>query len=366
MIYQESPTVELKREVTDDLILEIIAFLNSYLGGTIYVGVDDNGDIKGISKDKIDLEESRIINWIRDEGILPNCSDYINLRYNEDNVLEINVSPGKNKPYYLKGKGLKPSGVYIRYSRNKSQATEEEIRRMIRESSIIEYESLISEEQELTFFELEMEFRRRKLDFKKFKMVTSGFKTIDDKYTNLAFIFSDQYNINTKVAIYKGLTRAEFKNKKEFSGSIIRQIHEVLDYVYLCNETRVVIDGSPNREEYDSYPKEALREAIINCYCHRDYDRNSNIKIEFFDDRCEIISPGSFYDGLTLSDALQGVQSFRNINLVRLLYKLDLIENYASGFARIFRSYRDYNKKPQVDILNTAVKISLFNLNSFY
>ena len=42
MIYQESPTVELKREVTDDLILEIIAFLNSYLGGTIYVGVDDN------------------------------------------------------------------------------------------------------------------------------------------------------------------------------------------------------------------------------------------------------------------------------------------------------------------------------------
>lgn len=95
MIYQESPTVELKREVTDDLILEIIAFLNSYLGGTIYVGVDDNGDVKGISKDKIDLEESRIINWIRDEGILPNCSDYINLKYNEDNVLEINISPGK-------------------------------------------------------------------------------------------------------------------------------------------------------------------------------------------------------------------------------------------------------------------------------
>ena len=66
------------------------------------------------------------------------------------------------------------------------------------------------------------------------------------------------------------------------------------------------------RKEILSYNKRAARECILNCYCHRDYSRKSNIKIEFFDDRCEIISPGGFYDGLTLEDALNGLQSFRN------------------------------------------------------
>ena len=45
----------------------------------------------------------------------------------------IEITPGNDKPYYLKDKGLKPSGVYVRYGRNKSQATQEEIRRMIKE-----------------------------------------------------------------------------------------------------------------------------------------------------------------------------------------------------------------------------------------
>jgi predicted HTH transcriptional regulator len=93
----------------------------------------------------------------------------------------------------------------------------------------------------------------------------------------------------------------------------------------LCNGIRIVIDGPPMRKEYSSYYKKAVREAILNCYCHIDYFRRSNIKIEFFDDRCEIISPGGFHGGLTLEEALKGVQSFRNKFLVQLLHKLGYI-----------------------------------------
>ena len=188
---------------------------------------------------------------------------------------------------------------------------------MIKESSDIEYEALESKNQQLTFRSLELAFEERNKDFKEFKMVTSGFINSSNKYTNLAFIFSDQYNVQTKVAVYQGLTREIFKSKKEFEGSIIKQISNVIEYSYLCNEIRVVIDGEPQRKEYESYNKVAVREAILNCYCHRDYSRNSNIKIEFFDDRCELISPGGFYDGLTLESTLKGVQTFRNpmINL---------------------------------------------------
>lgn len=154
MKYEESNLIELKRTLDEKMKPEIIAFLNSYLGGTIYVGVNDDGSVYDFSMEERDSNESRVINWIRDEAIYPNCSDFVKLTHNEDGVLEICIELGNRKPYYLKSKGLKPSGVYVRYGRNKAQATQEEIARMIRESEEISYESLISKNQKLTFREL--------------------------------------------------------------------------------------------------------------------------------------------------------------------------------------------------------------------
>lgn len=362
--YEESNLVELKRSLNDDMIKEVIAFLNSYLGGTIYVGINDDGSFYNPTQEEKDLNESRIINWIRDEAIYPNCSDFVDISYNEDQVLTIKINPGDKKPYYLKSKGLTPSGVYIRYGRNKSQASQEEISRMLRERDNIAFESLISKEQDLTFKALERKFEEIEWDFSQFNFKTSGF--IDNEtglFTNLAFWISDQYNIDTKMAVYQGMDRDIFRSKKEYDGSIIIQIDKVLEYFDLCNEVRVIIDGSPMRKEILSYNKRAARECILNCYCHRDYSRKSNIKIEFFDDRCEIISPGGFYDGLTLEDALNGLQSFRNEKLVKLLFKLGYIENYASGLTRVFNEYKKVNLVPKIDTSLTLFKIILPNIN---
>lgn len=131
----------------------------------------------------------------------------------------------------------------------------------------------------------------------------------------------------------------------------------------MCNEVRVIINGSPTRTEVHSYSIKAAKEAILNCYCHRDFSRRSNIKIEFFDDRVEIISPGGFYSGLTLEDALKGEQSFRNEFVVKLLYKLGYIENYASGLNRIINEYKNDDKQPDIYHSLSMFKITLFNRN---
>lgn len=364
MIYKESEVVELKRQLDNDMKTEIIAFLNSYLGGTIYVGVEDNGTLSILTEKEKDENESKIINWIRDEAIYPNCSNFVKVNYNEDGVLVITITPGNEKPYYLKSKGLKPSGVYIRYGRNISQATQEEISRMVRERDNIRYESLISQNQDLTFKTLENKFIEQGLDYNEFKMKTSGFispKT--NEFTNLAFWFSDQYDVETKIASYQGLDRDIFRLKKEFGGSIINQIDKTLEYFEFCNETRIIINGKPTRTEIPSYNARSAREAILNCYCHKDFSRSSNIKVEFFDDRCEIISPGGFYDGLTLEQALDGLQSFRNPNLVKLLFKLDYIENYASGLSRIFKEYKKINLEPVIKTTIAMFKLTLPNRN---
>ena len=233
---------------------------------------------------------------------------------------------------------------------------------MIMNSSNIFYEELISKIQNLTFNTLKLKFEEKNIEYNKFKMITSGFIK-GNKFTNLAYIFSDQYDIETKIGVYFGLDRSTFKSKKEFSGSIISQIDKTLEYCDICNETRIVIDGSPMRKEYNSYIKLALREAILNCFCHRDYNKRSNIKIEYFDNRCEIISPGGFYGGLTIEEALSGVQSFRNKYLVQLLHKLGYIENYSSGLNRIISEYEKYNIIPVIESSLNMFKITFPNLN---
>ncbi len=364
MIYKESEVVELKRQLDNDMKTEIIAFLNSYLGGTIYVGVEDDGTLSTLTEKEKDENESKVINWIRDEAIYPNCSNFVKVNYNEDGVLVIAIIPGNEKPYYLKSKGLKPSGVYIRYGRNISQASSEEIARMIRERDNIPFESLTSRNQDLTFNILKLKFEEKGLDFSDFKMVTSGFiNPKSNQYTNLAFWFSDQYDVATKMAVYQGLDRSVFRSKKEYVGSIIKQIDNALEYYDLCNEIRIIINGRPTRDEIPSYSSTAAKEAILNCFCHRDMSRSSNIKIEFFDDRCEIISPGGFFDGLTLEEALNGLQSFRNEKLVQLLFKLDYIENYASGLTRIFTEYEKFNLKPEIYTTANMFKITFPNRN---
>lgn len=148
--YFEDERTELKRELIDEVKSEIIAFLNSD-GGTIYVGVDDDGSIVGIkddaSKDKVDL---KLGNWIQ-EAFFPKPSGLIQYYFNNDDVLIINISKGTNKPYYLRDKGPKPSGVYIRVGRSKRKASDDEILRMIMESHSYSYEDDISDEQDLTF-----------------------------------------------------------------------------------------------------------------------------------------------------------------------------------------------------------------------
>ena len=91
--YYEDEKTELKRELIDEVKSEIVAFLNSE-GGTIFVGVDDDGTVIGFKdsniKDDIDL---KLGNWIQD-SFFPKPAGLINFFFNEDDVLEIQVSKG--------------------------------------------------------------------------------------------------------------------------------------------------------------------------------------------------------------------------------------------------------------------------------
>ncbi len=138
---------------------------------------------------------------------------------------------------------------------------------------------------------------------------------------------------------------------------------QLLEYADMLNITSaIIVSYQAQRIETKSYPGVSLREAILNAICHANYLKPSNIKVEFYDDRVEITSPGEIYDG-TLEQILKGYQTFRNPGLVRILDKFDYIENFGKGLKRIQEAYQNSDRRPSFDVNNTYFRIILPNLN---
>ena len=350
--------VELKRELTKDIKKKIIAFANSK-GGTIYIGIDDNGNVVGVPQELKDEYDEKI-SAILTNNIKPNCRNKVQFCYNDD-VLVINISEGDFKPYYLAEKGPKPSGAYIRVGRSKRPVSDDEILTMIRDSSGWLWENQISEEQNLSFDEFSRIASKKNLDFGPHKFRNLRICNKEEKFTNLGLLVSDQNPIEVKFAVYD--KNMNFKIKKEFQGSIISIADEILNYSELFNDTSAkIIPGQISRVETKSYPGASLREGIINAICHADYSLPSNIKVEFFRDKVKIINPGNVYNS-TLEAVLGGVQTFRNPALVNVLYKLGFIENYGTGLQRIREAYENEELKPEFKVIDRYFFLTLPNLN---
>ena len=101
---------EFKSQFTEEIYKEVIAFANTD-GGVVYVGIDNDGNAVGLTD--VDKEYTRITNGIRD-AIMPDVTMFVRFTVQDNKVVRITVSEGTNKPYYLKRKGLKSSGVYVR------------------------------------------------------------------------------------------------------------------------------------------------------------------------------------------------------------------------------------------------------------
>lgn len=172
----ESENIEFKAKLTDEIYKEVIAFANTD-GGVIYIGVDDNGNVVGI--DNVDDTYTRITNGIRD-AIQPDVTMFVKYKLEDNRVVKITVGEGSYKPYYLKSKGLKPSGVYIRQGASSVQASSEQIRRMIKVSDGDSFEEMRSLEQELTFSQAEQAFQKYHVPFSEEKYNALGIRSVAD------------------------------------------------------------------------------------------------------------------------------------------------------------------------------------------
>ena len=356
----ESEGIEYKSQMTDDIYKQVIAFANTE-GGIIYIGIDDKGNLTGI--DDVDETYTRLTNGIRD-AIAPDITMFVRYVFQENKVIRIEVGEGSYKPYYLKSKGMKPTGVYVRQGASSVQASPNQIRRMIKDSEGDVFEEMRTVTQELSFNAAERTFKRYKVDFSEEKYIALGLRNIhDDQYTNLAMILSDQCQHTTKVAVFGDEANITFKDAKEFGGSIFKQLDDSYSYLVLCNRTAATFKGL-ERVELPDYPEEALREALLNALVHRDYSYSGSIIINVNDSCIEFISIGGLLPGLSADDIRSGISQPRNRKLAEIFHRLKLIESYGTGIRKIYALYKDCAAQPRIEVTTNTFKLVLPNMNA--
>ena len=357
----ENENVEFKSTLTSDLYKAVIAFANNG-GGIIYIGVADDGNEIGVTD--VDETYTKITNGIRD-AISPDVTVFCKFSINENHVISIKISEGARKPYYLKSKGIKPGGVYVRQGASSVPASEDQIRMMIKMSDGDSFESIRSLDQELTFAFAKQAFEKYGVDFSENKYRALGIITdSDDLFTNLGLLLSDQCKHSIKTAVFSDSDNTKFLDSKEFTGSILKQLDDAYSYLMLNNPNNAAIKGLEREERY-SYPQEALREALLNALVHRDYSFSGSIIININESQMEFVSLGGLLPGLSAEDIKNGISQPRNPKLAEVFYRLRLIESYGTGIRRIYALYKDCKKQPEIIVTPNTFKFVLPNVNYY-
>lgn len=361
ILYKEDEYTELKSILTKEIKKEIVAFANSG-GGKIYIGIDDNGNIVGLDNIKKDIES---LSGMIQDGIKSNLTLYTNIKQeiiNEKKIIILEILDAPNKPYYLSDKGLKPTGVYLRSGNTSVPASEEIIKKLIIDSQNLSFEELVSNNQNLHFEYIAKVFNDKNININDTALKTLNIINLDNKYTNLGLLLSDECPFSIKCAIFEGNNDINFKDRKEFTGSLLKQVNEVNDYLNIYNRIAGKIVGL-ERIDIRDYPEYALREAILNAVIHRDYNYSGSILISLYDNHFEITSLGGLVKGLKIDDLYEGISQTRNKNLANIFFRLNYVESFGTGIKRIVQSYETFDKKPIILSTENVFKVTLYNIN---
>ncbi|MDP2974012.1 MAG: ATP-binding protein [Candidatus Diapherotrites archaeon] len=310
---------------------DIVAFANAE-GGNILVGVSDNNQIKGIE----------INNRLKAEvqSIARNCDTSIPIEVSEfGNVLIVTVPESEGKPHRCS------QGFYLRIGSTSQKLEVEEIRELFNRQGKLMYEEMVNTDFSTKDFGTKKfnEFLKKagisKTIPKKDLLYNLGLTSQKGKFKNAAILFFGKnpsrfipQGIITCV-LYKGMDKARIIDKKDFKSDVVSNYSEAFNFLYRNLKLRYEIKGFGPRKEILEIPEEALKEAIINSICHRDYgEKGAVTQIDIFDDRVEISNPG----GLIFKESDFGKRSFsRNPLLFGLLQQIELVEHVGSGIGRI-------------------------------
>lgn len=338
----ESEIVEFK-ESFGDAVLETIGSFSNTRGGTLLIGVKDSGEICGIQIGKKTLEDmaNRIVE-ATDPRIQPSLSI---VQYGKKSLIVILVTEGTGVPISVRGRYFRRSG-----RTNQRMSHEEIMQRMI--SSVgLSWDASI--EPSTTLEDLDSECIDRfilavnKIGRRPVPKQASNYEFLrkmelirDGAPTRAALLLFGKNpgsyfpSAFLKIGRFRSLTL--IVDDREVHGTLFDQLDEATSWFRERLETAFVISGKPEREVRWEYPLSAIREAVTNVLCHRDYSSHAHSQIRLYDDRLEIWNAGGLPPSLTPDLLLREHDSIpRNRKIADAFFFAGLIERWGSGTLRM-------------------------------
>jgi len=324
---------------------EIIAFANSE-GGEIWLGVEDNGNVSGLSRS---FEED-VMNICRTSCIPPIVPEYEALDIGNKTVARISIPKGKDKPYYTAR-----NKYFIRVGSTKRTASREELLRLFEASGAIHYDLFELERartSDLDMGQVAEYFTRYHISF----LEASGEERL--RLMQNSDILGDNFKPTVagllifglspeRIFPASGISFAHFAgreivedliDKKNIFGKLPLQVDNCLAAIKANLLTSSTIKGA-KRVELFSYPDAVFRELIVNACVHRNYSiSGSNIRIFLFQDRMEFISPGRLPNTVSIEKLPVGTSYARNPILVRFMENLGYVDKLGRGLPMVYRA----------------------------
>ena len=357
---RESEAVEFKKSTSKlkEAVISVGAILNKHQGGELYFGIGDDGVVVGqeVSEKTLRTVSQKIAEKI-EPAIYPEVKKVmiqgkscVNVRFQ-----------GSDIPYYAHGR------VYMRVGDEDRRMSGAEIRKIILKT----YNREGQWDNQLSAFGTELvnelavrEFMKKalgagRIDFGFVDVWTTLHKLDflqDERLLKAAeVLFTEKNPMELQMAIFAGTDKRTFLDIKIQRGNLFTLLKEAELYIKQHIKWRVQF-GKLEREEIPEIPVGAIREALVNSLCHRDYRIPKGNEVAIFKDRVEIYNPGSFPEGLTPEDFLSGKERsiLRNPLIAEILFRSKDIEKWGSGLKRIHDECRERGVKVKFELLKTG------------
>ncbi len=340
----EGETLEFKESFAEEreLFETLCAFSNSK-GGTVLVGVRDDGRVKGVSLGRRTIE-----------GFLNKCKSLLEppfiphieeTRAEGKTLIVIRVAEGINKPYFFRGVAFKRVGA------SNQRVPKDELERMILAKHRLPFENTPIEagledidEGLVSQFVREarvrrgvrLEFRNKREFLRKFGGLKNGRPTV-----SALLCFSRNPQVHFPYAIVKcgSFTGQILRREREVGGDLLAQVQGALEFIKESLTARRRIGPDGRMVEEFEIPLESIREAVVNALAHRDYSIPSPVYIRVSEQAVEIENPGELLPPLTPEELKREHPSIlRNPKIANFFFMLGFVERWGRGTNRMVES----------------------------
>jgi predicted HTH transcriptional regulator len=352
----EDSTTQFKQDITDAnrLAEEMVAFSNAE-GGTLLIGVADDGAIVGLDDSQIS-RINQLVSNTANENVKPPIYPLTEvLSVDGQRIIAVSVRKGDSKPYQTS------KGIYLTKSgSDKRRMSADELRRLFAESQrLFADEEILSRSQIgdlnteafYTFLEKDNPAIAEELRLGSLQLVTvlenlelinqghltlAGnlvFGKLPQKYTPSFYVDCVHFNGND-------VGCADFIAKATMKGSLRQQYEDSLHFIR-NNLKRIPLSDGFNAQTKLEIDEWVFTELLVNALVHRDYYIQSSVKVFVFHDRVEIISPGKLPNSLTVQKIRTGLAVHRNPVLNSICKSVLPYSGYGSGIKRALQLKAD-------------------------